>query len=120
MVELKSPGMRGDIIVALDVLVTRTPETIKQWPGLTEAVHWLVDDTFWDMQDVTGSIGWMLLDEREVAAIKAVLVPLLAVLDELGPHEPDPEYLRHLRWPDVRTAAGNAHRALTSTPTPAD
>lgn len=85
MIELKSPGTRADIVVALDLLVTLTPETTERWPGLTEAVHWLVDDIFWDERDVAESIGWTLRDEQEVAAIGAVLVPLLAVLDALGP-----------------------------------
>lgn len=118
MIELKSPGTRADIVVALDLLVTLTPETTERWPGLTEAVHWLVDDTFWDERDVAESIGWTLRDGQEVAAIRAVLVPLLAVLDELGPLAPDPDYLRHRRWPDVRIAAGNAHRLLISAPAP--
>ncbi|MGW6443862.1 SCO4402 family protein [Lentzea sp. NPDC055074] len=114
MAELRSPGIRADIVAALDVLVTVTPETVERWPGLTEAVHWLVDDTFWDEGDVAESIGWTLRDMREVVAIRALLVPLLVVLDELGPHEPDPAYLRHPRWPDVRVAAGDARRLLTS------
>ncbi|MFS8104643.1 hypothetical protein LFM09_46830 [Lentzea alba] len=115
MTELEAPDRRGDIIDALDVLMTITPETVERWPGLTEAVHWLVDDTFWDQRDAAESIGWTLRDEQEVTAIKAVLAPLLAVLDELGPVEPDPAYLRHPSWPDVRTTAANAHRLLTST-----
>ena len=113
MTELRSPGRRGDLIVALDVLATLSPARVEQWPGLTEAVHWLVDDTAWDEYDVAGSIGWSLRDEQEVVVIRAVLAPLLVVLDDLGPTEPDSAYLVHPRWPDVRTAAGSAHRMLT-------
>jgi hypothetical protein len=113
MTELESPGTRSGIIEALDVLATVTPEDTERWPDLTAAVHWLVDDTLWDQFDVAESIGWTLRDEQEVAAIRAVLDPLLAVLDALGPLAPDPSYLRHRSWPDVRAAAGNAHRVLT-------
>ena len=113
MTELGAPGLRADLVVALDVLMTLTPQTVERWPGLTEAVHWLVDDTWWDQRDVAESIGWMLRDEQEVAVIRAVLDPLLTVLGDLGPIEPDPAYLLHRRWPDVRAAAANAHRVLS-------
>jgi hypothetical protein len=111
--ELGAPGLRAGLVEALDALMMLTPQTVGRWPGLTEAVHWLVDDTWWDQRDVAESIGWMVRDEQEVAVIRAVLDPLLAVLDDLGPLEPDSEYLRHRRWPDVRDAAANAHRTLT-------
>lgn len=121
-VDVGLPGRRADIINALTVLATVTPATLHQWPGLTEAVHWLVDDTGWDLYYDTGqerfnparAIGDFFRDGNEVAAIDAVLVPLLGVLDELGPLQADTEYLDHQLWPEVAAAAHSAHTLLSS------
>jgi hypothetical protein len=50
------PDCGADLIGALDALMTLTPQTLERWPGLTEAVHWLVDDTWWDERDMAESI----------------------------------------------------------------
>ncbi|GAA3845123.1 hypothetical protein GCM10022243_09260 [Saccharothrix violaceirubra] len=111
--EIRYPGRRGDVVEALALFVALTPENVAHRPGdLDDAVHWLVDDTFWDLHDVADSIGFLLRDKREVAVIEAVLDPLLAVLGALGPVRPDVEYFCHERWPDVVAAAANAHRLL--------
>ncbi|MER5267588.1 hypothetical protein ABTZ99_36375 [Actinosynnema sp. NPDC002837] len=113
--EVQYPGLRGDVIVALERFATLTPQTVEQQGGaLTDAVHWLVDDTFWDLRDPSEDIGYRLRDGEEVAAIKAVLEPLLAVLGQLGPVRPDVEYLAHRRWSDVMANAGAAHRLLVA------
>ncbi|WP_116505430.1 hypothetical protein [Micromonospora sp. B006] len=44
------PDRRADITNALSVLATLRPHGIALWPGLTEAVHWLIDDTSWDVR----------------------------------------------------------------------
>jgi hypothetical protein len=43
------PGRRGDVINSLFILMTLTTRSVESWPDLTAAVHWLVDDTFWDL-----------------------------------------------------------------------
>lgn len=99
-----------------------SPATVPHWPGLTEAVHWLIDDTGWDHYYETGheifnpdrAIGDILRDRNEVAAISAVLAPLLDVLGDLGPLRPDTEYLDHQRWPEVAAAARSACASLST------
>lgn len=120
MKEVEWPGRRGDIVDALAYFATVTPDRLDDWPDLTHAVHSLVDDTFWDLYYEEGnetchpanSIGQILRDHDEVDAIAATLDPLLTVLRDLGPVQPDPEYLAHPRWPDVATAAKAAHEVM--------
>jgi hypothetical protein len=124
--EVASPDLRDGIVKALRILTTISSTTADEWPGLTEAVHWLVDDTGWDLvsergerYSPTGSIGHLLRDENEVAAVNAVLDPLLAVLADLGPDAVDTAYLDHHRWPEVAATAHTAHRLLNTEPTTA-
>lgn len=114
MSDISLPGRRRDITTALGVLVDLRPGS-TDWPGLTEAVHWLIDDTWWDEHGPHGDVGTLLRDGREAKAITATLTPLLAVLDDLGPAANDDDYLAHPRWRDVVTAAGNAYRLLITT-----
>lgn len=115
------PGRRDDILSALTVLATITPATLHHWPGLTEAIHWLIDDTGWDRYYENGqeifnpdlAIGDILRDRSEVTAIGAVLAPLLDVLGDLGPRRADTEYLGHHRWPGVLAAAHSAYALLS-------
>jgi hypothetical protein len=51
------PHWRADVIEALAILVTLQPPGPMSWPGLTEAVHWLVDDTFWDQTSPSRHVG---------------------------------------------------------------
>jgi|SRR4051812_36106517 hypothetical protein len=121
MPEIEWPGRRGEIVDALQFFATiRTVSLQEQDQDFTNAVHALVDDTFWDLYYEEGnerfnpvaSIGRILRDHHEVDLIAAVLDPLLTVLRDLGPVRPDPEYLAHPRWPDVATTAAAAHQAL--------
>ncbi len=113
--DVRYPGLRGDVVAALELFAELDREAVEQRIGaLTNAVHWLVDDTFWDMRDPSEDIGYRLRDHREVAAIKAVLGPLLLVLGELGPVAPDVDYLDHRGWPDVVAAARAAQRLLVA------
>jgi hypothetical protein len=105
------PGRRSDVVNALQILGTARPRELSRWPGLDEAVHWLVDDTWWDHQEPAGD-GTILHDDHEAAAITAVLGPLVAILDEIGPDEDDDVYLVHPRWEQVADAARHAHRLL--------
>ncbi|MET7951230.1 hypothetical protein [Micromonospora sp. NPDC005324] len=118
MTTIAWPDRRADIITALAVLATLRPHTPTSWPGLTEAVHWLIDDTFWDQRSPSSDIGTILSRANEADAITATLKPLSAILDELGPTAADDDYLTHPRWHEVTHAAADAHQLMTGqTPT---
>ncbi|MGC4896964.1 SCO4402 family protein [Micromonospora sp. DT31] len=112
------PDRRADIVNALHVLATLRPYEPTTWPGLSEAVHWLIDDTFWDQRHPRDDIGTILTGAGEADAISATLEPLSAVLDELGPTASDDDYLTHPRWHEVTHAATGTHQLMTGeTPT---
>lgn len=51
--DIEWPDLRQDVLNALDVLAAEPPILDEnghdpRWPDLKNAVHWLVDDTFWD------------------------------------------------------------------------
>ncbi|MBP2475870.1 hypothetical protein JOF53_004742 [Crossiella equi] len=112
--EVKSPRRRADVANALEALAGITPENIHGWADLTNTVHWLLDDTWWDRFDPRESVGDLLRDEREAGAVKAVVTPLLEILDAYSTATPDETYLTHPRWPEVREAAAKAHRLLSA------
>ncbi|MEU1687864.1 hypothetical protein [Micromonospora sp. NPDC005707] len=114
MTTIAWPGRRADIIDALAVLATLRPPAPTSWPGLTDAVHWLIDDTFWDQRQPGSDIGTILGSAEEADAITATLHPLTAILDELGPTAADDEYLTHPRWHEVIHTATHAHQLMTS------
>ncbi|MGC4893878.1 SCO4402 family protein [Micromonospora sp. DT31] len=114
MTTIAWPDRRADVVAALSVLAALRPHARTSWPGLTEAVHWLVDDTFWDQRSPVADIGTILGDADEADAITATLEPLSAVLDELGPTAADDDYLTHPRWREVAHAAADARHLLTA------
>jgi hypothetical protein len=109
------PERRADVVAALDTLASfarRRAAEPRPWPDLGDAVQWLVDETWWDERDPAQDIGLLLRDTDEATAIGAVLAPLLAMLDALGPTAPDSDYLAHPRWRETATAAARARRLL--------
>ncbi|MFC0030046.1 hypothetical protein ACFFMM_10980 [Micromonospora chaiyaphumensis] len=113
MTTIAWPDRRADIINALSILAALRPHEPTSWPSLTEAVHWLIDDTFWDQHDPRNDIGTILASTSEANAISATLEPLTAILDDLGPTAPDDDYLTHPRWHEVTHAAANTHQLMT-------
>lgn len=116
--DVEWPGRREEIAMALEVLSTISPATTERYPRLKDAVHWLVDNTWWDDFDPANDIGKILRDKTEVSMIKAVVIPLLTVLDDLGPVRPDAEYLARPLWAVVAANAKTAHRLMTSDQSP--
>ncbi|WP_445321606.1 SCO4402 family protein [Nocardioides sp. GXZ039] len=104
------PGRREDVLNALDILASATPSA--EWPTLTEAVHWLVDDTFWDARDPKEDIGALLVDEHEAAAIRSVVSAVVAVSQRQGPTASDQAWLDDSGWPMVQKLAARAATAL--------
>lgn len=112
------PGRREDVLDALRLLAAEPPELDgtgrdARWPNLTDAVHWLVDDTAWDFHDPRESIGTILRNDREVDAVGAVVTAVCAVSDRQGPTAPDASWYGDRDWPDVRRLAADALASLT-------
>ena len=103
------PDRRKDVLNALDILASPNPSA--EWPTLTEAVHWLVDDTFWDMRDPGEDVGALLIDEHEAAAVRSVVSAVAAASKRQGPTAPEQA------WLDARSvcAGGRARRGSRST-----
>jgi hypothetical protein len=116
--EVQWIGRRLDVIDALEALATLPTADPAPRPDLHDAVHWLVDDTWWDQHPPAEEIGFILRDQREAIAIEEAIMPLLAVLDELKPGASDNEIsdaacFDHRDCPKVRSAAGRAYRLLS-------
>lgn len=113
------PGRRSDLLDALACLAEEPPplsatRADPRWPGLTNAIHWLVDDTWWDRRDPSADIGLILRDDAEAGAIRAVLGPLLDVADRLTADATDAAWFGDPSWREVRERAAAAHALLWS------
>ncbi len=108
------PWRRTELLYYLDILAS--PEKQRQiWlehifpPGivyseLDYAIHFLFDDTaLADDPEVT--VGDILLNQDEVAAIKAVTSAIDAVLNQLGIDKTQEKYLTSPEWYPVIEAA---------------
>ena len=104
------PDRREDVLNALDILASPNPSA--EWPTLTEAVHWLVDDTFWDVRDPKEDIGALLVDEHEAAAVRSVVSAVGAVAERQGPTASDQAWLDDFSWPIVRKLAARTATAM--------
>ncbi|WP_374454255.1 hypothetical protein [Nocardioides sp.] len=108
------PDRREDVLNALDILASPNPSA--EWPTLTEAVHWLVDDTFWDVRDPKEDIAALLIDEHEAAAVRSVVRAVVAVSERQGPTASDQVWLDDASWPMVRKLAARARRPCVGSP----
>lgn len=117
--EVEWPDWRSDVIEALRALAdeelhvvwrNREPST----PSLTDAVHWLIDDSWFDTKSATSMVGRLFADEREAAGVDAAVSTLLVILDEVGPVQPDRAYLDHPNWQDVVSTSRAALAILTA------
>ncbi|WP_143174176.1 SCO4402 family protein [Streptoalloteichus hindustanus] len=98
---------RRDLVVVLGGLAG-----LYAWVGLRYAVPRLAVELFGSPPDLTGVVGAVLRDRREVEVVGAVLVLLGVVVEDLGPEAADEVYRDHLRWGDVVTAAAAARDVL--------
>ncbi|GAA2794523.1 SCO4402 family protein [Crossiella cryophila] len=110
---VSQPRRRGDLLAVLDVLATASA-TMAPWWELRFVVRRLVAELFGEPADVPASVGGLLRDQGEVAAIAGVLGPVRAIADELGTDRSDADYLGHRDWPGVTTAARLAYAVLTN------
>lgn len=87
------------------------------WPTTTDAVHWLVDDTFWDVRDPAEDIGALLANDEEAAAIRGVVACVVAVSEGQGPTASDQAWFEDPQWPNVRDSATRAAKTMRSSRT---
>lgn len=81
-------------------------------PDLTNAIHWLVDDTWWDTHDPSKWIGLTLRDTNEADGIRRVVATVLDVADRVGGGSPDAEWFADALWPLVRSQAAEGLELL--------
>jgi hypothetical protein len=67
------PDQRGDVVNGLDIMVAEpvldVEDEDRRCPDLTDAVNWVVDETFWDSSDPAESKGTILVDQEEAQAL---------------------------------------------------
>lgn len=109
-------GQREDVLVALDFLAADPPRLAAcpdmHWPDRRNAVHWLVDDTWWDHRDPAESIGTILRSEQEAAAVRRVVVAVVGISHRQGPTASDGAWLADEGWQRVQKAAQDAAAVL--------
>lgn len=103
---------RQDVLAGLEALAAepQVDETGRdpRWPDPTNAVHWVVDDTWWDHSDPRESIGTVLVSEEEAEAVHRVVALIAEVSDRQGPQAPDAAWYLDPAWSQVRAAANRA------------
>jgi len=107
------PDRRLDVLAALDCLAAASPELgssgmDQRWPDLTNAVHWLIDDTWWDHTDPSGDVGTILASEAEADAVRSVVAVLLQVAERQGADGSDSAWFRDHAWSTVRQFSSSA------------
>ena len=105
---------RLDVIAALDRLATISGVNLSEWPDLTNAVHWLIDDTWWDHHPPEEAIGLILRDQAEATAVGLVVTALSSVLDDVTATSSDRACLDHPQWGDVASLAAASRDLMTS------
>jgi hypothetical protein len=118
-VEIEWPNRRAGVIEALDVLesdpatlLTRSPDGVLPYPSLTDAVHWLVDDTSWDHHDPSESVGTILSNLEEADAITSVVKAIVRISGRQGATASDAVWLADSEWQVVRESARVATELL--------
>ncbi len=115
--DVEWPDRRADVLAALELLANEAPAFDEaggdpRWPDLTNAVHWLVDDTWWDYHDPAGSVGTILRDQREADAVAQVVALVVRVGELHGASAPDAEWFADPSWSHVQARAAVALQLL--------
>jgi hypothetical protein len=115
--EIAWPDRRSDVLNALDALASGPPPLTSdgsdpRWPDLTNAVHWLVDDTWWDHNNPRESIGKVLRNDNEAHAVEQVVKVVVTVSERQGSTASDAQWFGDPDWPEVRKLAAQAAAML--------
>ena len=115
--EIAWPDRRSDVLNALDALASEPPTltsdgSAPRWPDLTNSVHWLVDDTWWDLNNPRKSIGTVLRDDNEADAVDQVVKLIVTISERQGPTASDAQWFGDTDWPQVRRLAAQAAATL--------
>jgi hypothetical protein len=119
-VAVEWPDWREDVLIGLETLAAKPPQLEKRerdprWPDLTNAVHWVVDDTFWDFRDPADHIGTVLVDEEEAAALRLVVAAVVAV-SERQVNNDDRSWFSDEDWSRVQALAAHAAALMRRNP----
>jgi hypothetical protein len=109
-VEVEWPDRRTDVLNALELMSAGPPllasdDSDNRWPNLTNAVHWLVDDTTWDINDPSESVGLILLNEHEADAVRETVSAVVEVGERQGSEASDGAWFGDPEWGRVRSLA---------------
>jgi hypothetical protein len=103
---------RHDVLAGLEVIASDPSIGESGWdgtyPGLGNAITWVVDDTWWDQNDPSTDLGRLLHSTAEVEAVRHVVAAILDVARRHEPGTPDSEWVGDVEWPRVRLLAGEA------------
>ena len=111
------PGRREDVLNAL-VLLAGDPPALEvngrdsRWADLTNAVHWLVDDTGWDRIDLIESVGTILRNEHEASVLSRLVALIVGVSGRQGPTASDANWFGDEAWAEVQSTAREAAAVL--------
>lgn len=116
--ELEFPEQRADILAGLEHLAAEPQVDAggadPRWPDLRNAIHWVVDDTWWDHRGPEESIGRWLYDEQEADACRVVVALLVEISKRLGQGATDSSWFADPTWRAVRQGAAGAAALLSS------
>jgi hypothetical protein len=110
---------RRDVLKALELLAQVPPACSPdgrdpRQPNLSQALSWLIEDTFWGRlrRRPMDSVGTLLRSEREAECVDEVVTHLVLISQRCGPEAPDVRWFEDSSWVYVREAAGRAATAL--------
>ena len=110
------PNRRQDVLAGLDLLAA-PPEVDEngrdqRWPDLSNAVHWVVDDTGWDLRPAADDVGTLLFDANEAEALAAVVSLVIDVSRRQGATTSDADWFADADWSKIQRAAKQAAALL--------
>ena len=112
-------SQRADVKEALRLLADPVPALDDghdvRWPNLTDAIHWLIDDTGWDESKPGLDVGRRILRTTEEATVVSDLVAAVMIVhDRQGPTAPDAAWFSDAEWPSVQELARSAYDVFSA------